>query len=138
MADWNGAARSNYVHLTNVSAVMAELTPFAIELSRGKNDTFCFLSVTDDGGWPSVSWDDEYNETEFTWEHNVMPFVREGEVLVAMQSGHEKLRYITGHAEAYVRHHDEVKMTNLSLGDIYAKAAELFGLDKLNISAVEY
>ncbi len=76
-------------------------------------------------------------ELEFSW-NLLMPFIKEGEVLVAMESGAEAMRYIGGYAEAFVRRGNEVKSVSVSLHDIYKKAASEFGVDEDAISVAEY
>jgi hypothetical protein len=78
-----------------------------------------------DGHWPSFSHD---GTDMFSWEEHVMPFIKEGEVLVVMQSGAEKHRYVTGCAEAYVRKGKRVRSVFVTLDDIYEKAAKKFKL----------
>jgi NACalpha-BTF3-like transcription factor len=81
---------------------------------------------------------DGTEEAEFSWVDHVMPFVAEGQVLVVQTIGSEKLRYLTGYTEAFVRRGDEVKFTGLSIEDIYEKAAQEFGVDQAEIASATY
>jgi hypothetical protein len=81
-----------------------------------------------DGFWPSCSRPDVEPELDFTWEEYVMPFIKEGEVLVIMQIGAEKRRYVTGWTVAYVRKGKRVRSVFVTLDDIYEKAAKKFKL----------
>lgn len=56
----------------------------------------------------------------------ISPFLVEGEIVVMMEAGAEKLRYITGEALAF-DHTGEV--VQVSLRDIYKLAKEKFGKD---------
>lgn len=82
-----------------------------------------------------VAADGDY---EFSWEDHIMPMVAEGEVFIVMEAGAEKLRYISGYAEAYCRKGKEVGMTALSLYDIYEKASGAFGVETSAIQEATY
>ena len=99
-----------------------------MDISERADGKVVFLGVDpDSGSFPSWAQDEEGNDLEFDWETCVMPFVAEGEVLVTMEAGAEKLRYIVGVAAAFVRVGTEVMSTALSLNDIYAQAVDEFG-----------
>lgn len=133
MANWTGAARSNYVHITDMGGLLKSLESLPISIHSGKDGTCCFSSEElDSGGWPSfyIDADDsgEDHETEFTFETHIMPYVQEGDVLVAMEVGNEKLRYLTGFATAFCRRGSEVETVSVNLDDIYTKANSAFGV----------
>ena len=82
-------------------------------------------------------------EKEFNWEEVVMPFIAIGEVLIVISVGAEKLRYITGVSEAYIRvddsnDYDSVLSLNVDLDTIYVNASLEFGVDINKISKAEY
>lgn len=82
-----------------------------------------------------------YNdEIEFDWGTLIMPMVEAGEVLVVQTIGAEKLRYLTGRADAFVRNEDGVvRHVGVSISDIYKTAHKAFGLDEARqISLCEY
>lgn len=139
MADWYGAARSNYVRIKDMEGLKASLEPFEIEISHGSDENegkICLLgSSADNGGMPSYIWEDGTDEMiEFSFAEHVCPFMEDGEILVVMESGAEKLRYITGYASAYNAKGDAV---HVSLSDIYTKAAEFFNIKEDDISRCE-
>lgn len=140
MADWNGSARTNFVRIKDKQGLIASLEPFG-DIHLGWHPKFpdsvvCFDgSRSEFGGFPSTVWDEEDNEVEFSWAEHVAPFLAEGEVLVFMESGSEKLRYISGHAGAITWDGREVV---IYLGDIYRMAAEKFGVDVNCITRAEY
>ena len=78
------------------------------------------------------------DEAEFSWEQHIMPFVAEGEVLVAQEIGAEKLRYLTGHATAFIRRGETIQKVGVSISDIYEEAAETFGVDATKIIEATY
>ena len=65
----------------------------------------------------------------------VATWMEPGEVLVVESAGHEKLRYVSAFAAAYNHKGDEVA---IDLNDIYAKAAESFGVNVNSISQAAY
>lgn len=146
MASWNGAARSNYFHVVDMEGLNKSLEPFAIEIREQPDGKVGLLSQeTDSGSWPSFAYvsgegegDDEEKEIDFDIATQVMPFVKEGQVVVIMECGHEKLRYLTGWAKAFIRQGEEVKETAVSISDIYAKAAAEFGLPMSEITEATY
>ncbi len=134
MANYCGAARSNYVRIENREGLRQSLEPFAIDLNEKQQEGehfCCFLSTTDSGGWPDFVEDDEGNELEFSFEELVMPYVKEGECLVVMESGAEKLRYIIGCASALVRKGDKMEVVSLTLNDIYQLAKDNLGVTNI-------
>ena len=140
MANWSGASRSNYVRVADIEGLKKSLANWEIEIVA-KGDKIAMFPQTEDGSWPSwrcAEDEDGPHEVEFDFGTDVMPYVAEGEVLVVMTSGAEKLRYITGNASAYVRRGDKVEVVSIGLYDIYAKAATTFGVDQHHITAAEY
>ncbi|MTD47202.1 hypothetical protein GKE82_23655 [Conexibacter sp. W3-3-2] len=127
MANYYGIARTNYVRVTDADALTRALEPFDVKLVRRPDapDTVAILDDSDGGGWPSVaydSFDENDEELEFDLVALVAPFLLDGEVMVAMESGHEKHRYVSGWALAF-NNRGETK--SVSLEDVYALASEL-------------
>jgi len=124
MANWYGAARSNYVTITDIEALKADFDAknLCIECVE-KNGKYAFLpGNSEDGEFPSLLEDD----SDWALEDSVLEFMPDDEVLVVMGSGAEKLRYITGYAYACMRGKPTVF---LNLDNIYHKAEEAFGVD---------
>jgi hypothetical protein len=145
MANWYGTSRTNYFHCDRPALVEA-LKPFDLAIHDG-TDGMVMLSpgeMSDTGDWPSFGSyeregeEDWPEEVEFSFERHVMPHVFEGEVVIAMSAGAEKLCYVTGNAEAYVRQGAETRTAYLSLHEIYNIAAEKFQVDRTQITACEY
>lgn len=144
MANWQGTARSNYVKIKDMEGLKEALKPFPIRLHTavaGPNEgKVCLLSEeSDDGGWPSYAYssddDDGEDEIEFDISAVVCPYMEPGEILVIMETGAEKLRYISGYAAAF---NHEGNAVYLFLSDIYAKAADHFGVPLGSITGAEY
>ena len=141
MANWNGAARTNYAKFNDIEGLKKSIEPFDLELWE-KEDGFCALGVggnSDSGGWPSFSYkvleDGTEEEVEFDFQEHVVPFLADGEVLVAQEVGHEKLRYLTSVSCAFCK---GKKPIYLNIDDIYQKAAKKFKVDSRNITHAEY
>ena len=138
MANYYGAARSNFVLVKDMAGLRKSLSvwPITIEESEGKA---VFLSEAPDGdGWPSFAIGADGEEIAFSFEEHIMPFIKEGEVLVVMEAGAEKLRYLIGWANAYVRSGTTVKKKTVSITDIYRLAARAFRVPVDSISEASY
>lgn len=103
MADFYATSRSNYVLVKDVTAAIEALKDFDIPIHRHpKNANAIMLAGCDDNGTFNSSYVDEDGDdiyldlAEWTSTHLV-----EGQVLVLVSAGAEKLRYISAWAEAY-------------------------------------
>ena len=139
MANFTGAQRSNYVIFKpeKLEEVRKYLEQFDIELSpqSEQSEFHCLLpSEHSEGVFSTMGTDenDEDLELELGW---VAEQMMEGQVLIIMLAGHEKLRYITGDAEAWNWKGESVY---LCLSDIYKKAAETFQVDEASITDCSY
>jgi hypothetical protein len=139
MANWTGAARSNYVKFVDVDKLKEVLKPFDIEVSANDNGdgTYCLLSKAENGDWPGAAPDpaDPDEWIDFNPVELICPHLQDGEVLVLMEAGHEKLRYVSGWAGAYTANGSHVVV---NLMDIYDEAAKAFGVPVNKITAAEY
>ncbi len=154
MANWTGTARSNYVRVADMEGLKKALEPFGAIGVYPKNpgaalvngEMVCFVAENDGDGWPSFGYEDAVGEDgettevelEFTFEERVVPFLTPGEVLIVMEAGAEKVRYISGYAAAFQWDGQEAKSVYLSLNDIYGRAANEFGVNQETISAASY
>lgn len=130
-------ARTNFVKIENVQGLVESLKPFDVDLipHTSEVDVFMLKASTGDGDFPSLEVSNEDGEEViFTFESVVMPFVEEGQVLVAMSAGSTGTRAIHGYAGAYLRLGKEVKSTAICLDDIYDKAANEFGVSEKAIN----
>ena len=108
MADWYGAARSNYFKVRDLDAfrkafegIDVKIVGSAADDSVAEDGLVCLLGDDQYGGWPSWICDEETDEDrEVDVVQIVAGHLADGEVAVFMQSGAEKLRYITGYAVA--------------------------------------
>lgn len=137
MANFTGTGRTNYVEVEDKAGLEAALENWDVEIVHDDKGRIAILGDSE-GLMPSWGEDEEGDDVEFDIETLVMPFVKEGEVLVVMEAGSERARYVSGFANAYVRKGDKVLSTAISLGDIYEKAAETFSVEEAAISRAEY
>ena len=102
MANWHGAARTNYVRVKSEQAFRdwAE-TLGEVEVVEDREGRLALLELSGEG-WPV--WTEEDEETGEEYERSVpcelAEHLQEGSIAVLMESGAEKLRYVTGFAVA--------------------------------------
>lgn len=141
MSNWYGTARSNYILVKDYDAFKEALEPWPIKVYRGDavTNVVCLVSEEQDsGGWPSMTWGpdpgdpDMETEIEFDPAKLICPHMVEGQVLVMMEAGAEKARYVTGNAVAYNHKGEHVQV---NLVDIYDKAAAAFGVQRSAITS---
>lgn len=133
MANYEEAWRTNYVKIKDTDKLTKALEPFDIEVWA--NDGFTAFGGTYEGGFPQWGEDSESEEIEFSFAEHVCPFMEEDQILIAMSVGHEKLRYVSGWAQAY---NQKGEFIQIALFDIYKMASDKFGVPLNSINAAEY
>jgi len=136
MANYYANCRTNYFKVKDDDAFMEEIgkVPGLDICNEAKG--FCLLGDDPDGaGWPAYLYDDETGDDyEVDITEIVSRHLANGEVAIFMESGAEKLRYITGCAIA-VNNKGEYRI--VELGDIYTLAQDLTDRPA-DITAAEY
>ncbi len=143
MADWYGTARSNYFHVKDEAAFRKEAESLGLEVMTSSSDSDLLFMVTpnamnDNSGWPTWSPDEsdaDGDPLEVDIVGSLSKHLVKGEIVVLMECGAEKLRYLTGHATAF---NSNGKRVDLDLGDIYQKAAKKFHVPVENITEAQY
>jgi hypothetical protein len=131
VANWYGTARSNHVRLKDPQAVRLLLAARApeVELHESCSDPgrFAFLvgGLSDNGGWPGVcpltaDGKEEDDADPIGFDDLIAEHLVEGEVLILMEVGAEKRRYVTGRAHALRVKDGRRQDLVLSIEDIYA------------------
>lgn len=139
MANYIGTARTNYVTVEDIDSLKEALGMWPLIIVTNDKGQVALLDNDHDGaGWPVWGLDDDGNEVQLDVAEVIMPFVKEGDVLVVKEVGHEKQRYVCGWANAYIRRGDDVQEVCLNLNDIYRIAAEKFGVPEGAITNAEY
>jgi hypothetical protein len=129
MANDSGAARSNYFHVRDIDAFRRDLAAASEELGiwvHGEGSDPAFVAVyseePDTGCWPSGHHDERDEWVELDLVALIAPHVIDGDVVVLMETGWQKLRYLFGHAVAF-SHAGETR--ELNLNGIYELGREL-------------
>ena len=133
MANYEASARTNYVKVEDLDGLKNSLEPFQLTLHRTiwvPAGYYCILNDYE-GGWGEVLFDEDTDEeTTFSFEEHVMPFVEVGQVVVAQEVGYEKLRYLVGQSAAFIRRPDgTIETISINLDEIYDLAKEKFGVE---------
>jgi hypothetical protein len=142
MADWYGTARSNYFRVKDEAAFRKEAESLGLEVMTSSSDSGLLMvtpnALDDKGGWPTWSPDESdagVDPLEVDIVGSLSKHLVKGEIVVLMECGAEKLRYLTGHATAFNSNGQRV---DLDLGDIYRKAAKGFHVPVENITEAQY
>jgi len=136
MANWYGTARSNYFRVKDKVAFLKWADGRALGVFKNEENTDLFAiyggESTDDGSWPSY---DVEGDTEIDLVTELAQHLPKGQIAVLLEIGAEKLRYLTGMAIA-VNH--EGRVVELTLSDIYCKAARAFRVAESEITQATY
>ncbi|WP_353645731.1 hypothetical protein [Mesorhizobium sp. WSM2239] len=128
MANWYGTCRSNYVHVKNPTAFANWIDQFEAKLIE-KDGRFGFYSENEYGDLPTL-WEHPETFEELDEPMSILDKIHEhlveNEVLVVMEAGAEKVRYVSGWALAI---HSSGERVELHLHDIYKLAQDEFGGD---------
>lgn len=134
MAVWTGTARSNYFAVKDLQAfreaVDREIPD--VDIQEGDPDgeyrgKVCLIvgRDSDSGGWPSTRYDEEADDdVDVDIVKTVQPHLVDDEIVVLMEVGSERTKYVTGEARAFSTKGDPI---SISLNDIYALAAQSYG-----------
>lgn len=121
MANYCATARTNYVKVTDRDKLTAALAQ--LDLDIVDKDGRVAVLETSGEGWPSLAYDEKLDENvEIDVACLIAEHLAEGEVLVLIEAGAEKLRYVSGHAIAI---NNRGERRTVSLADIYKTAGEL-------------
>ncbi len=120
MANWIGSARTNYFRVKDVDAFKAWAKAASLVVFE-KDGRY--------GGWPDIVFDDDTTDAhrDFYITHELAPHVADGEIVVCLEAGAEKLRYITGSALAFKATNGAPETIGITLDDIYDLAQAKWG-----------
>lgn len=128
MANWIGSARTNYFRVKDVEAFKTWAA--ATSLAVFEQDGRCAVYSEDEhGGWPEIVFDNDTTDAhrDFDIVYELAQHVVEGEIVVCLEVGAEKLRYITGDAIAFRVTAAGIERVSIALRDIYQIAADRWG-----------
>lgn len=131
MANDTARARSNYFHVKDLDAfreaLHAATENIDIQPQGDADPTYITLlsSDTDTGGWPSFEYDERTDEYEpIDLPAIIAPHLVDDEVVVLMEVGWQKLRYLFGRAVAF---DSTGEIQAVDVDDIYELAKTRFG-----------
>jgi len=138
MANYEAACRSNYFRVKDEQAFRAWAKARNLEIfPSGPDREFCdqydevsevsdhqqsFMISHEDGTWPVFFYDDNDKDCECDVVEELAQHLHPDDIAVLMEAGHEKLRYVCGHAIAVNAKGETVA---IHLSDIYDKARHL-------------
>ncbi|KAF7963551.1 hypothetical protein AWV80_08500 [Cupriavidus sp. UYMU48A] len=100
MANWTGTARTNLVAADNIEALETMAADHQLMVIRDSDGRIGFIARTENGDWPTTAYREDLDEhVELCVETVIMPHIKEGEVLIIMEAGSERDRYVSGRAE---------------------------------------
>ncbi len=138
MANYYESARTNYFRVKDETAFKAFIdTVPGAELVTNSDGLFAVLFP--DEGVPSSRYvekdGDEFGDyEEFDLMGELADHLADGSIAILMASGAEKLRYVSGYAEAV---DNTGKTVRVSINDIYKLAKQEFG-EKAEVTPAEY
>ena len=138
MANWNGKARTNYVRVKDYDALLKAVEDLPVEVEpHYKAVNFVTFNAPDNdtGDFYMQYVDDDGEEHHWSWVEDIVPHLAEGQVLILMVIGSEKLRYMTGYAEAYAW---DGRRTQINIDEIYSRAAAEFGVKQVDTARCTY
>lgn len=131
-------ARTNYVLVKDIEALRVALPEdLDIEVTEGQMpEVVGKVALIMENGLPTSFYNEETEEDE---DFDVVDLLAEhlvaGQIAVFQQVGNDKMRYLTGHATAVTHTGERVEV---SLDDIYTRAAEAFQTDLGSITDASY
>ncbi len=124
MANYIAMARSNYFKVKDVEAFKKRFHGMqdmeVIEDDEGRVGLMC----NGEGAWPSDVFDEDSNEhVDYDFVKDLQSHLAPKQVVVLIEIGFEKMRYLVGQARAFTNRGPEIF---IQLSDIYKLAAEKF------------
>jgi hypothetical protein len=109
MANYYGKARSNYFAVKDEQSFREDIAKCNVHLlERTTEDGQILFGMmdNDDDGYPMDTWmawsaDDDTDEPEMTWGEFFQKHLADGWVVILMEIGSEKHRFLTGTASAF-------------------------------------
>jgi hypothetical protein len=121
-------ARTNDVTVIDMEGLTQSVKKFGVTIQYREDNKVVFFPPDNTTGDFNYSIDDgdTGDNIEFNWESNVMPFIKENEILFVFCIYYDQLREIGGDTQAYIRNGDKVESLCLRLDDIYNMAKDKF------------
>ena len=123
MGNYYADCRSNYVRAKNPKRFKDVLDEYEVQIIEDDDGRIGFISQHEEGV-PRHMEDGEYTEMWVDDDPRIPKLMAEGEVLVIIEVGAEKMRYLRGYAIAV---NWDGRVCHVSLEDIYSMAGANFG-----------
>jgi hypothetical protein len=121
MANYIETSRTNYFRVKDLEAFEDAIAPYGgVTVVHGDNNSIALLG---DEYFPDTGWDDDGNDLPKSFSEVISEHLAEDSVFIAMGSGYEKMRYITGWAYAI---DSKGKVIGVNIDDIYDKARKKY------------
>ena len=138
MADFYATSRSNFVIVKDVQAAIESLKDYGIPIHRHPtNSNAIMLAGRNCNGTFSLSYMDESGEDiHLDLADWAATHLQQGQVLVLVSAGAEKLRYVSAWAEAYTWK-GETTYVDL-IETLFSKMYEKFDIDAIEVADPSY
>ena len=134
MANYEGWARSNYFKVKSVSEFVEYCGRYNLEEMKEEETERVGFTANSEYGFDSTYQNEDGDDVEGDMNEELAALLADGEIAILMSVGHEKLRYVSGHAIA-ISSDGTVKI--IRLGDIY-DIAKTVTTRPDDITAAEY
>lgn len=126
MANWQGVARTNYFPVNDPEAFKARMAAIGLEVITGDDLPDTYGLLCSDGGWPNTIPGEDYSDDaeQIDLVAEVASFLTPGSVAVFMESGFERMRYVSGQSLAV---NSEGEVLEINLNDIYSLVESKWG-----------
>ena len=137
MADFYATSRSNFVLVKDVKAAIESLKDFDIPIHRHPtNSNAIMLAGCDGDGTFNFSYTDDEEEVYLDLTEWAATHLQEGQVLVLVSAGAEKLRYVSAWAEAYTWKGEVVTVDLLDV--LFSKIYEKLDIAQIEVADPSY
>ena len=124
MGTYIAECRSNYVRAKNPKRLKDVLGEYELQIIEDDDERIGFISQYQEGVPRHIDNDGEYSDMYIDDDPRIPKLMAEGEVLVIIEIGQDKMRYLRGYAVAV---NWDGRVCHSSLEDIYSMAGANFG-----------
>lgn len=125
MANYYGTARTSYVKIKNIEAFKEAMSPYPVEIIEQDGKYGLLDTHPDGGGWCWTRWEDGDYEDDDPVDL-IAPHMEDDQVMIMVETGHEKYRYVTAYAVVFNAKGD---CKTIHLSDAAHELAKSFGGD---------
>lgn len=134
MANYVATGRSNYFSVKDPEKLAEFCAKYNLESwHNNKKGLYAFTSANEGGLYSDLGPDEPFHFDQFV--QDLASNLQENQVAVYQEVGNEKLHYVNGYSLAV---HSSGKVVEVSIEDIYEKAAREFGVNEGAIELASY